>query len=123
MELRIEKIKNIIKKTIEVSPQFEGDILNIDCFKMFMSSQIENIYKIMGFNVCTFNCMFQDEKAVMLIFSVPINETDGNKLITDKIIDLVDLLENSLITLDYLHSAELKEEKQIYVVVVKKVKN
>jgi hypothetical protein len=67
--------------------------------------------------------MFQDEKAVMLIFSVPINETDGNKLITDKIIDLVDLLENSLITLDYLHSAELKEEKQIYVVVVKKVKN
>lgn len=123
MELTSEKIKNIIKKTIELSPTYQGDIHEIDCFKMFMSASHDSVYKMMGFNICSFNYEYKGNKSVLLIFSTPVNETETTKLISDKVIGIVDVLEKSLITLDYIESKELKEDKQIYIIVVKKVKN
>jgi hypothetical protein len=122
MELMYEKIKNIIKKTVELPQSYNDDIHKINCFKMFMNVKHENIYKMMNFNICSFNYEYEGYKSVLLIFSTSINDKDTTKDTTNKIINVIDILEKSLITLDYIESKEIKEDNQIYLIVVKKLK-
>ncbi len=122
MELVYEKIKNIIKKTAFLPQSYNDDIHKINCFKMFMNVNHENIYKILNFNICTFNYEYEGYKSVLLIFSTSINDKDTIKDISNKILNIINILEKTLITLDYVESKEIKEDKQIYLIVVKKLK-
>jgi len=119
MEFIQEKIRNIITKTVEKAPTYDGDVTTVDHFKLFMSSNSDNVFKISGFNICTFNCTYKEKKAVLWAMSTPIDETGGTKGISDKVIDLIEVLENTLIYIDYITSKESKEEKQILLTMVK----
>ena len=122
MEFVKEKIKEIMTKTIEQNRVLKcDDIANADHFKMFMGSDPSNVFKLLGFNCCSYMCTYNDKKSVVVFFSVPINEKTTTKTSYEKVIELVKNLEENLITLDYITTKESKEEKQVYLTLIKSV--
>ena len=58
-----------------------------------------------------------------MIFSIPINlpEESGAKNVAERVMEIVIMLEKCFVTLDYLKSEEVKEDKFIYIVAGKKI--
>jgi hypothetical protein len=57
------------------------------------------------------------------VFSIPVNtpEETGAKNVAERVMDIIENMERILITLDYAHSKEVKEDKFIYITIVKKL--
>lgn len=119
-----DKINNIITKTKQNKCYVtikNNKFDQIDCFKIFMNSNDQSIFKIFGFTVSTFLTKQKDSEYMVFVFSTPINEKNNTKSVYDKISELVSSFEEILISLDYAFSKESTEEKQVYVTIVKKI--
>ena len=69
-----------------------------------------------------FNFVHENQDSVIVIFSIPNGEESSTKYVADKVMDIVELGESIFITLDYINSKEIKDEKFIYVTIIKKLK-
>ena len=117
------RLKEIFESTVESGIKYDGTIENVDYFSMFTkAASQEKLYKLMGNNLCMFNCKYKDKDSVMMIFFVPINTDDtGAKNVAERVMEIVEETENCFVTLDYVNSEEVREDKFIYVKVVKYV--
>jgi len=118
-----ERLKELFESVVESDLNYSGSFDNIDYYRLFCKAAAkEEIYKLMGNDLCLFNCKYDNEDAVMMIFFIPINEKNfGVKNIAEKVIQIVEVIEEAFITIDYLKSDEIKEDKFIYVVGIKKI--
>jgi len=103
---------------------YTGNLKNIDCFKLIFQAGIQDkIYKFFGLNTCMFNYVHNEQDSVLIVFSIPNGEDYSTKYIADKVMDIVELGESVFVTIDYINSKEIKDDKFIYVVMIKKVTN
>ena len=118
-----DRLKEIFENTIESEIKYDGSIENIDYYKLFCKAGTQDqLYKFMGNDLCMFNCNYNKKDSVIMIFYIPINTEDsGVKNIAEKIIKLVEVMEESFITMDYVKSQEIKEDKFIHVVGIKNI--
>ncbi len=118
-----DRLKEIFETTIEAEIRYDDSIENINYYKLFCKAgSHDQLYKFMGNDLCMFNCNYNDKDAAIMIFYIPINsEESGVKNIAEKIIKIVEVMEESFITIDYLKSQEIKEDKFIYVVGIKNI--
>ena len=69
-----------------------------------------------------FNCEFEGCDAILIIFSIPINSNEsGSKSIAERVIEVVAGIEDCFVTVDNIKSEEMKEDKFVYVKVIKKL--
>jgi hypothetical protein len=119
-----DKLKEVFEATIESGIKYDGSIDKPDYFALFCKASAENqMFKIMGNNVCMFNCKVNEKDSVMMIFSIPINtpEESGSKNVAERVMEVVRETENCFVTLDDLRSEEVKEDKFVYVTAIKKL--
>lgn len=118
-----ERLKEIFETTVESDIRFDGSIDNIDYYNLFCkAAEKDSVYKMLGNNLCTFNCTYNDKDSVMLVFFIPINaEETGAKNIAERVMNVVEKVETCFVTIDYLKSHEVKEDKFLYVVVIKSI--
>lgn len=123
MSNKKERLKEIFESTIESGIKCEGSIENIDYFNMICKATSKGqLYKMMGNNLIMFNCVYDGVDSVIMIFSIPINSQDiGAKNIAERVMEVIATVEKCFITLDFIKSEEVKEEKFVYVTVIKKV--
>jgi hypothetical protein len=119
-----EKILDIVRKTMDNDElKYDKGLTNLDFYSLLcMSASKDSLFSLCGANVCMFKYSYNNNESVLILFSIPIiiDSTDGkSKHITERIIDTVQLLENTFVTLDYLNVKEVKEEKFVYLVAVK----
>lgn len=116
----IERLKEIFESTIESGLRYDGSIENLDYYSLFCkAASKEKLYKMVGNNLCMFNYKFNNKDAILMIFFIPINtEETGAKDVAERVIDVVEKVETCFVTLDYLKSHEVQEDKFIYVVTV-----
>ncbi len=117
-----DRLKEVFETTVESGISCnESDTY----FSLFSKAAAkERLFKIKGNNVCMFNCKYEEKDAVMMIFFVPINpEESGAKNIAERVMEIVECVETCFVTLDNLKSEEVKEDKYIYVVAIKKIKD
>ena len=120
--------KNILleryESTIESGIKFEGNIEEIDYFKTFCIAEDENqMFKIQGCNVCLLN---YEDNSVLIIFAVPIRSTvpgDENKHVSERLMNIVKQIEECFTTVDSMTAQEVKEDKVIYLKIIKKGEN
>lgn len=119
-----ERLKEIFENTVENGIKYEGSIEHPEYYSLFCKAAAKDqLFKLMGNNLCMFNCTYGEDDAVMMIFSIPINSQDsGAKNIAERVMEVVGGIEGCFITLDRLNSEEVKEDKFIYVTAIKKVK-
>ena len=118
-----EKLREIYDNTIENGYIYEGDVRRPDFYTLSCKAAAENnFYTLMGSNVCMFNCKLDKDDAMMTIFSIPVNSDDtGAKTIAERVMEIVREVEEFFITIDYLKSIEIREDKFVYVTAIKKL--
>lgn len=116
-----DKLREVFEATVESGIKYDGTINDIKYYDLFCkAASKDKLYKLMGNNLCMFNCQYKNEDAVMMIFFIPINTEDtGVKNIAERVMQVVEETETCFITLDYIKSEEVKEDKFIYITVVK----
>jgi hypothetical protein len=120
-----EKLKEIYEATIENGLKYEGNHKSIDYFNLSCKATKEdNVFSILGNRVCMFNYSFDSIDSVMMLFSIPINSKEvGAKNIAERVMEVIAIVEECFITTDFVKSEELKEDKFVYITIVKKVED
>lgn len=118
-----EKLKSIFENTVESSLKYEGKVKNIEYYSLFCKAAAENqLHKIMGNNVCMFNYCYKGNDSIIMLFSLPINVDEmGAKTVAERVMKVVTTIEECFITLDYVRSEEIQEDRFVYITAVKKI--
>jgi len=117
-------MKEIFETTIESGIKYDGSIENPDYYGLFCkAASNDQLYKLMGNNVCMFNYDLQQNESVMILFSIPINtsEESGAKNVAERVMEVIENMENCFTTLDEVKSEVVQEDKFVYVTAVKKI--
>jgi len=119
-----DKLKEIYENTIESGIRCESSLETLDYYELFCKAAAKDqLFKLMGNNVCMFNYKKDDDDAIMIIFSIPINnpEESASKNVADRVMEIVRESEKCFVTLDEVQSKEVKEDKFVYITIVKKI--
>lgn len=116
-----ERLKEIFDNTIEAGTLYEGSLENLDHYSLFCKAASKNqLFKLFGSNVCMFNYTREGKDGILMVFFIPINSEDtGAKTVAERVMEIIRETEKCFITLDYAKSEEIKEEKFVYVTVLK----
>jgi len=117
-----EKLRNIFLDSLESGSKFSGNLKEINYISLLCRAGSEgNLTTLLGNNVCSFLCSYEDSSAALIVFAIPISvEDEGAKHIAERVMEVVELCEQSFTTLDYSSSKEVEEDKFVYVIVIKK---
>lgn len=118
-----EKLKEIFELTVDSGLKYEGGHTSPEYYNLFCkAASEENLFKVMGNNICMFNYSFENTDSVMMLFSIPVNSNEtGAKNIAERVMEVIAGVEDCFVTTDFVKSEEVKEDKFVYVTVVKKV--
>ena len=118
-----ERLKEVFENTIDTGIKYDGSVENPEYYTLFCkAASKDQLYKLMGNNLCMFNCSYNNEDSIMMIFSIPINSQDsGAKNVAERVMEVIGGVENCFVTLDHVKSEEIKEDKFVYVTAIKKI--
>jgi len=118
------RLIEIFENTIESGELYDGPCDNPEYYNLFCkAASKDQLFKLMGNNLCMFNCKYEGEDSVIMIFSIPINSGgSGAKSIAERVMRIITEVEECFVTLDFVKSEEVKEDKFIYIITIKKVK-
>lgn len=117
------RLKQFFESTIDSGIKYSGNISEIDFYTLLCQSTTNNtMYKIINCNLLMFNCQHNNKDSVLMIFSIPLTNNE-NKHISEKIMDVLKLIEDCFITTDYMDLKNSKEDKFYYLTVVKSLKD
>jgi len=116
-----EKLKEVFESTIESGLKCDENINNLRYIDLFYkAASKQTLFKLMGNDVCMFNCCYNDKDAILIVFYIPINAEDsGAKNIAERVMQVVEEVESCFVTLDFVKSEEVKEDKFVYITAVK----
>jgi len=68
-----------------------------------------------------FNCQKENKDAIMILFSIPINTSEdaGAKNVAERVMEVVENLEECFITLDEVKTEPIQEDKFVYITIIK----
>lgn len=124
MEYVQDKLKEIFDNTVDSGIKYDGTHISPEYYTLFCKAAAsDQLFKLMNNNLCMFNCKYDDADAIMMIFSIPINaQESGAKNIAERVMRVLGEIEECFTTLDFVKSEEVKEEKFVYIVAVKKLR-
>ena len=118
-----ERLQEVFESTMESDQEYTGPIGTLDYYSLFCkAASNNNLYKLMGNNFCMFKCGLEGNDAIMTLFSIPINnqeESVGAKNVAERVMEVVEASERYFITIDSMKSEEVKEDKFVYVTMIK----
>jgi len=123
----IEKLRNIFEVTIDIGEKIQlNDINEIDYYSILCKSiALNKMYKIFNCNVCSFNCDYENEDSIVMVFSIPIStqsQDKDRKHPSEKAMDIIKVIEECFIDIDFMSFKEVKEDKFSYLTIIKKLK-
>lgn len=124
MEHVQERLKEIFENTLESGIRYEGPVDKPEYYNMFCkAASNDQLFQLMGNNLCMFNCRKDEEDVVMMMFSIPINSSEeaGAKNVAERVMEVVENIEECFITIDDIKTEPVQEDKFVYVTVVKSI--
>jgi len=119
-----DRLKEIFENTIESGIKYEGSIDKPEYYNLFCkAASKDQLYQLMGNNLCMFNCLKEGKEAVMMLFSIPINSSEeaGAKNVAERVMEVVENSEECFVTLDDIKTEPVQEDKFVYVTVIKSI--
>ena len=95
MEYVQDKLKEIFDNTVDSGISNDGSTDSPEYYSLFCKAAAnDQLFKLMGNNLCMFNCKHDDADAVMMIFSIPINaQESGAKNIAERVMRVLGEIE------------------------------
>lgn len=124
---QMDRMKDIFSTTGDSGLSYDGPLENIDYYSLLCKATTANrLFKMYNSNLCTFNFKFADDESVLIMFSIPVTTnqavTGDNKHVSERIMEVMNVLEKTFISLDYVNAKEVKEDKFVYLIAIKKLK-
>jgi len=118
-----EKLMEIFEATVDSDSKYSGSVTDMDYYTLLCKSAAKDrLFKLMGNNMCMFNCKYDEGDAVLMLFSIPVNTKEiGSKHISERVMEVIENVEACFTTIDFSSSREVKEDKFVYMVVIKKL--
>ena len=118
-----QKLIEIFETTESEGERYDGITTDLNYFNLVSkAAALDSLYIIEKNNVCMYKCNYEEEDSVMMVFSIPFNkDIKGDKHITERVMDVIKNAEECFISLDYTNSKEVKEDKFVYVTIIKKL--
>ncbi len=119
-----ERLKEIFENTVESGINYEGSVDKPEYYNLFCKAAAnDQLYQLMGNNLCMFNCQSEGKEVVMMLFSIPINSSEeaGAKNVAERVMEVVENSEACFVTLDDVKTEPVKEDKFVYVTIVKSI--
>lgn len=122
-----ERLKQIFELTIDSGEKYTGNIDEIDYYALLCKSTANNqLYKIFSCNLFMYNYSYKNTDSILMVFSIPTSVINGgdqeNKHISERVMDVLKAVEDCFITVDYMDLKTVKEDKFLYMTIVKKIK-
>jgi hypothetical protein len=118
-----EKLREVFEQTEDSDQVYDGNFENIGYYKLFCKAASNNtLCKLMGNNLFMFRCTYENKDAIMMVFMVAINNAEDNtgaKNVAERVMEVVEATEKCFVTLDLVKSEEIKEDKFVYITLVK----
>ena len=117
-----DRLKEIFDNTIESGIKYDGSVDKPEYYNLFCKAAAnEQLFQLMGNNLCMFNCQKEGKDVVMMLFSIPINSSEeaGAKNVAERVMEVVENSEECFITLDNVKTEPVQEDKFVYVTIVK----
>lgn len=121
---QVERMKEIFESVLEKDVVFEKSLQEINYYNLMCKAAAnDTMFKLFGSNFCVFNYVFEECESVLMVFAIPINEaeTKGSKHVAERVMEVARKVEEAFITVDYMTSVEVKEDKFVYMTIIKKL--
>ena len=85
-----ERLKEIFENTIESGIKYDGSVDKPEYYSLFCKAAAnDQLYQLMGNNLCMFNCQMNGKEVVMMLFSIPINSSEeaGAKNVAERVME------------------------------------
>lgn len=118
-----KKLKEAFDEILASDLRYTKQIQDIDYTVLVKAMSSGKIWKILGCETTMFNYSFDGCPSILIIFSYYPKEKEdtGSKHISEKTIDIIDLLQEAFVLIDYADIIEAKAEPYKYIVAVKKI--
>ena len=123
MLIHQERLQKIFSETLEKGSDlfYDGDINLIDHFNIMINAGLKDaMFKMFNCNMCMLNCLYEDQKSILVLASIPTNKS-GNKDVAERVMNIIEQIENAFITIDYIESRQEDSEKFVYITIIKKL--
>ncbi len=126
VETPAEKLKKKFDSTVESGMEYHGKIEDVNCCQLLQEAIREDkLFKIHGTEAFMFNCKYCDLNSILMIFSLlaktNIETGEENKHVSERVMDIIKVLEDCFTIIDFVEIKDVKEDKRVYVVAVKKL--
>jgi len=119
-----ERLREIFDLTVESDLKNDSPLEDMNYYNVMCKAASKDVlFKLFGSNLCMFNYVYENSDAVLMLFSIPLNESSGPgaKHIAERVMEVVENVEKVFTTVDYMESKEVKEDRFVYVTIVKKI--
>lgn len=124
MSYIIDRLKEIFENTIESGIKYTESVDKPDYYNLFCKAAAnDQLFQLMGNNLCMFNCQSNDKDSVMMLFSIPINSSEeaGAKNVAERVMEVVENIEKCFITIDNIKTEPVHEDKFVYITAIKSI--
>jgi len=119
-----ERLREIFDLTVESDLKNDSSLEDMNYYNIMCKAASKNVlFKLFGSNLCMFNYTYEGNEAILMLFSIPLSESSGPgaKHIAERVMEVVENVEGVFTTVDYMESKEVKEDRFVYVTIVKKI--
>lgn len=117
-----KKLKDIYETTLDRGPKYDGSLTEMNYYNLVVKAASNDLlFNITNNNVCMFNYKHENEDSILMLFSIPTTGGDKDKHISERIMDIIRHTEECFVTLDYVNSKEVKDDKFTYIIMIKKL--
>lgn len=119
-----ERLRDIYLEILSGDSTLASKLDEIDYYSVMCRGVAENKwYKFSGCNLTMFRYDYQGKDAAIMFFAIPAqsnaNGKEETKHLSQKVLDLVKIIEDAFIKVDYMDFKTIKEDKYSYLVAIK----
>ncbi len=117
---RREILRDMFIKTAKSDVCYKGSLHELNYFNLSCRAVSDDVlFKIYGSNCLMYKYKYESKDAVLIMFAIPIRSDSGIKQMAEKVMEIIISVEKTFIKIDYSKSDEIKEEKFVYLTLVK----
>lgn len=124
----VDRLRDYFNLTLKETEHLDTELEKADYGLLCRKYKDRKILSIFGCFFSLFRYIYQGEESVMMLFAIPFqsnqeyNDDDDKRHNSVKVLDIIKLVEDCFITVDYMHMKDVKEDKYSYLVIIKKLK-
>lgn len=118
---RREILRDIFIETVKSGTIHKGSLNDLNYFALSCKAiEVDKLHKLYGSSCFMFKYKYDSKDAILILFAIPIKSDSGIKHMAEKVMEIITGVEKTFIRLDYSKSDEMKDEKFVYLTMVKK---